>query len=105
MTIGDAVIFYDRYVGLMKNEQIHEETGHTVDAIRRKKILRKGQLCWYCSKATSSFGCEWVRNCESVHGRFKGEYPEFVKTETVHTYKGDLTFITECKEFEDDGRV
>lgn len=105
MNISDAVIFYDKYTGLMSDEEIQNETGFSVERIRMHRFHRLDQLCWYCANACNDFLCEWVNSCNREY-IFKS-YPDFVKTKTVKKWMNgkrvEVTYIVECKNYEWDG--
>lgn len=108
MTIQSAVEFYERYVGIMTDDQIHGETGVPISRIKNNMYRTKGQLCWTCANACDDAKCEWVRQCQGTADEMPDCYPEYVKTETVirRTIQGvrKATYVVACNKYKHDGR-
>lgn len=115
MTYAEAIEFYNRYVGLLSDDEIHEETGMSISKLRRKKRMHKGQLCWSCAKACNDFLCEWPRMCNGTQEEMMNyEYPDFITKTDIITKKKwhrgrllrteEVVLITECKNYEWDGK-
>ena len=106
MTLTKAVKFYKDNEGLMTDEEIFEETGYSAERLRQQIVKNNGQLCWSCMNACSDLKCEWVCRCNGSQTDTRiNNYPDYVKTKVVPSYKRPNTeYIVECKRYVRDER-